>query len=74
MKFEIENFITKLNSIKCSESIEFRSRFQKTWLKYLVDKNQKTEKELLRMMFEYQKFLKVSQQADSQIRLSSNKK
>lgn len=46
----------------------------KTWLKYLADKNQKTEKELLRMMFEYQKFLKVSQQADSQIRVSLNKK
>lgn len=57
MKFEIEDFIAKLNTIQCSESIEFRSRFQKTWLKYLTDKDEKTEKELLRLIFEYQKFI-----------------
>jgi len=58
MQFEIEDFITKLNTIKCSESIEFRLRFQKTWLKYLTHKDKKTEKELLRLIFEYQKFMK----------------
>jgi len=57
MKFEIEDFIDKLNTIKCSESIEFRFRFQKTWLKYLTDKDKNTEKELLRLIFEYQKFI-----------------
>lgn len=57
MKFEIENFITKLNTIKCSESIEFRLRFQKAWLKYLINKDKNTEKELLRLIFEYQKFI-----------------
>lgn len=44
MKFEIEDFIAKLNSIKCNESIEFRLRFQKTWLKYLTRKDINTEK------------------------------
>lgn len=57
MKFEIENFIAQLNTIQCSESIEFRSRFQKTWLKYLTRKDKNTEKELLRLIFEYQKFI-----------------
>lgn len=56
MRFQIEDFITKLNSIKCDESIEFRLRFQKTWLKYLTNKDKNTEKELLRLIFEYQKF------------------
>lgn len=56
MKFEIETFITELNTIKCSESIEFRSRFHKTWLKYLSNKDKNTGKELLRLIFEYQKF------------------
>lgn len=57
MKFEIEDFIAKLNTIQCSESIEFRFRFQKTWLKYLMIKDKNTEKELLRLIFEYQKFI-----------------
>jgi len=57
MKFEIEDFITKLNTIQCSDSIEFRFRFQKTWLKYLTAKDRNTEKELLRLIFEYQKFI-----------------
>lgn len=56
MKFEIEDFISKLNTIHCSDSIEFRFRFQKTWLKYLTNKDKNTEKELLRLIFEYQKF------------------
>lgn len=56
MKFEIEDFVTKLNSIKCSESIEFRSRFQKKYLRYLGDHDKNTERELLRLIFEYQKF------------------
>lgn len=57
MKFEIEDFIAKLNTIQCNESIEFRLRFQKTWLKYLTNKDKNTEKELLRLIFEYQKFI-----------------
>lgn len=57
MKFEIEDFIAKLNTLQCSESIEFRSRFQKKWLKYLTDKDEKIEKELLRLVFVYQKFI-----------------
>ncbi len=61
MKFEIEDFITKLNSIKCDESIEFRLRFQKTWLKYLTNKDKNTEKELLRLIFEYQKFREIKE-------------
>jgi len=56
MQFEIEDFIAKLNTIQCNESIEFRLRFQKTWLKYLMHKDKNTEKELLRLIFEYQKF------------------
>ena len=56
MKFEIEDFITKLNTIQCSDSIGFRLRFHKTWLKYLAHKDKNTEKELLRLIFEYQKF------------------
>lgn len=55
MKFEIEDFIAKLNTIQCSDSIEFRRRFNKTWLKYLTDKQTGVEKELLRLIFEYQK-------------------
>lgn len=58
MKLEIENFIAKFNIIQCSDSIEFRSRFQKMWLKYLTDRDKNTEKELLRLIFEYQKFNK----------------
>ncbi len=61
MKFESEDFITKLNSIKCDESIEFRLRFQKTWLKYLTNKDKNTEKELLRLIFEYQKFREIKE-------------
>lgn len=57
MKFEIEDFIAKLNSFKCNESIEFRLRFQKTWLNYLTNKDKSTEKELLRLIFEYQNFM-----------------
>lgn len=57
MKFEIEDFIAKLDTIKCSKSIEFRLRFRKTWLKYLTHKDKNTEKELLRLIFEYQKFM-----------------
>ena len=56
MKLEIEDFIAKLNTIQCNESIEFRLRFQKKWLKYLTHKDKNTEKELLRLIFEYQKF------------------
>lgn len=61
MRFQIEDFITKLNSIKCDESIEFRLRFQKTWLKYLTNKDKNTEKELLRLIFEYQKFREIKE-------------
>jgi len=56
MKFEIEDFITNLNTIQCSDSIEFRSRFQKTWLKYLTNNDKNIEKELLRLIFEYKKY------------------
>lgn len=56
MKFEIEDFIAKLNTIQCSESIEFRLRFQKKYLGYLVEQDINIEKELLRLIFEYQKF------------------
>lgn len=56
MKLKIEDFIAKLNTIQCSDSIEFRLRFHKTWLKYLAHKDKNTEKELLRLIFEYQKF------------------
>lgn len=56
MKLEIEDFIAKLNTIQCSDSIEFRLRFQKTWLRYLTHNDKQTEKELLRLIFEYQKF------------------
>lgn len=59
MKLEIEDFIAKLNSIKCSESIEFRSRFQKKYLRYLIQQDKNTEKELLRLIFEYQKFCRL---------------
>ncbi|RRA90382.1 hypothetical protein [Paenimyroides viscosum] len=62
MKFEIEDFITKLNTIQCSDSIEFRSRFQKRWLSYLADQDKNTEKELLRLIFEYQKFINSKKQ------------
>lgn len=58
MKFEIEDFIAKLNKIQSVESIEFRQRFNKLWLKYLTDYNKNTEKELLRMIFEYHGFNK----------------
>lgn len=64
MKFEIEDFITKLNVIKCSDSIEFRLRFQKTWLKYLINKDKNIERELLRLIFEYQKFTVSKMQID----------
>lgn len=56
MKFEIENFLDKLSTVKCCESIEFRLRFQKAWLKYLTDKDKNTEKELLRLICEYKKY------------------
>lgn len=56
MKFEIEDFITKLNTIKCSDSIEFRLRCQKKYLRYLADYDKDNEEELLRFIFEYQKF------------------
>lgn len=56
MKIEIENFITQLVSIKCSESIEFRQRFQKKWLWYLSCRDKNIEKDLLRLKFEYHKF------------------
>lgn len=56
MKFEIEDFIAKLNNISCSDSNQFRSRFYKTWLKYLDNRDKKTEKKLLRLIYEYQKF------------------
>jgi len=61
MKFEIESFIVKLNTVKCDESIEFRSRFQKMWLKYLTTKDKNVEKELLRLIFEYQKLWGVKE-------------
>jgi len=57
MKCEIEDFIAKLNTIQCSDSIEFRRRFNKVWLKYLVNKEVTIEKELLRLIFEYHKFI-----------------
>lgn len=57
MKFEIEDFIAKLNTTQCSDSIEFRQRFNKVWLKYLTNKDKNTENELLRLIFEYQKFI-----------------
>ena len=56
MKFQIEDFIAKLNTIQCSDSIEFRLRFHKTWLNYLAHSDENTEKELLRLIFKYQKF------------------
>ena len=56
MKFKIEDFITKLNTIQCGDSIEFRLRFHKTWLNYLAHSDENTEKELLRLIFKYQKF------------------
>lgn len=59
MKFQIEDFITKLNTIQCSDSIEFRQRFTKLWLKYLTNNSRKTERDLLRMIFEYQKFIAI---------------
>lgn len=57
MKFEIEDFIAKLNTTQCSDSVEFRQRFNKVWLKYLTNKDKNTENELLRLIFEYQKFV-----------------
>lgn len=57
MKLEIEDFIFNLNTIKCSKSIEFRSRFQKKYLRYLIEQDKNIEKELLRLIFEYQKFI-----------------
>lgn len=57
MKFEIKDFITKLNTIQCSESIEFRSMFQKKYLRYLIQQDKNIEKELLRLIFEYQQFI-----------------
>jgi len=57
MRFKIEDFFTKLNSVQCFDSIEFRSRFQKIWLRYLAEKDENIEKELLRLIFEYQKFI-----------------
>lgn len=67
MKFEIEDFMAKLNTIQCIESIEFRSRLQKKWLRYLLERDKNTEKELLRLIFEYQKFsrLKLFDQTNS---------
>lgn len=56
MKLKIEDFITKLNTIQCSDSIEFRLRYYKTWLNYLAHKDKNTEKHLLRMISEYQNF------------------
>ena len=50
MKFEIEDFIAKINTIQCCDTIEFRLRFHKTWLKYLAHKDKNTEKELLRLI------------------------
>lgn len=64
MKFQIEDFITKLNTIQCSDSIEFRLRYYKTWLNYLAHKDKNTEKQLLRMIFEYQKFTESRKIAD----------
>lgn len=57
MKFEIEDFIAKLNTTQFSDSVEFRQRFNKVWLKYLTNKDKNTENELLRLIFEYQKFV-----------------
>lgn len=57
MKFQIEDFIAKLNTIQCSDSIEFRTRFQKKWLKYLTYKDTTTESELMCLITEYQKFV-----------------
>lgn len=74
MKFQIKDFITKLNTVQCSDSIEFRQRFNKRWLKYLTDKDKNTEKELLRLIFEYQKFLNSKKQInESTVQRINNK-
>lgn len=51
MKFEIEDFIAKLNTIQCSDSIEFRLRFHKTRLNYLVHKDKKYRKRIITFDF-----------------------
>ncbi|MEG0916291.1 MAG: hypothetical protein RSF68_04685 [Myroides sp.] len=74
MKFQIEDFITNLNSIQCSDSIELRQLFNKRWLKYLTAKVKNTEKELLRLIFEHQKILNSKKQInESTVQRISNK-
>lgn len=53
MKFEIEDFIAKLSTIQCSESIEFRSRFQKKWLLYQYNNCKVIQKELVHLINSY---------------------
>lgn len=53
MKYEIENFITKLNKTKCCESIEFRLHFQKKWLSFQKEECDSIKKELVYLMNNY---------------------
>lgn len=56
MKLELKSFIENLNQVQCKESIEFRSRFQKKWLKYQEHKCDKVAQDLLKLMHSYQQF------------------
>ncbi|MBA5794001.1 hypothetical protein H1R17_12055 [Flavobacterium sp. xlx-214] len=56
MNLEIKSFIETLNQTQCKENIEFRSRFQKKWLKYQEKKCDKIAQELLKLMHSYQEF------------------
>lgn len=56
MNLEIKSFIENLNQSHCKESIEFRARFQKKWLKYQENKCDKVGQDLLKLMHSYQQF------------------
>lgn len=55
MDTDFYKFILEIEKNQCFEVIEFRLGFQKIWRKYLAEKDRNTEKELLRLIFEYQK-------------------
>lgn len=57
MEADFYTFILEIEKNQCFEVSEFRLRFQKIWLRYLAEKDGNIRKELLRMIFEYQKFI-----------------
>ncbi|WKW45550.1 hypothetical protein P3875_07085 [Myroides sp. JBRI-B21084] len=53
----MKQFLSKLHTIKCNDSIEFRLRFHKKWLKYIEHPTLNNKADLEQMMEGYNQYI-----------------